>query len=104
MVSIANLSQHYDYTICQLASECLAKLHTAENVPHWGPKLRTMFSFWRISSQVVFVIAKQILDNKQGEDGLKCLLNLLTKLLLARNDFLDKNQVGIIYLYSIGFS
>lgn len=92
MVSMANLSQHYDHIICQLASECLSKLHTAENIPHWGPKLRTMFSFWRISSQVVFVIAKQILDNKQGEEGLKSLLNLLTKLLLARNDFLDKNQ------------
>lgn len=94
MTGMANLFQHPDHGIRQLASECLAKLHQSVNIQQWGPnKLRMMVNFWRISSQVVFVLAKQILDNKQGEEGLRSLLNLLMKLLSARNDFLSHHQV-----------
>ena len=92
MTGMANLFQHYDQGIRQLASECLAKLHLSANIARWGHEANIMTNFWRISSKVVFVLAKQILDNKQGEDGLKSLLTLLMKLLVARNEFLDSNQ------------
>ncbi|KAI8142067.1 hypothetical protein BJV82DRAFT_159057 [Fennellomyces sp. T-0311] len=92
MTGMANLFQHYDQGIRQLASECLSKLHLANNIIRWGPEENLMTNFWRISSKVVFVLAKQILDNKQGEEGLKSLLTLLMKLLAARNDFLGNNQ------------
>ncbi|KAI7858100.1 hypothetical protein BDC45DRAFT_434174 [Circinella umbellata] len=92
MTGMANLFQHYDQGIRQLASECLYKLHLPGNIARWGHEADIMTNFWRISSKVVFVLAKQILDNKQGEDGLKALLTLLMKLLVARNEFLDSNQ------------
>ena len=94
MTGMANLFQHYDQGLRQLASECLSKLHLANNIIHWGPEETLMTNFWRISSKVVFVLAKQILDNKQGEEGLKSLLTLLMKLLAARNDFLGNNQAS----------
>ncbi|KAI9489055.1 hypothetical protein BDB00DRAFT_771458 [Zychaea mexicana] len=95
MIGMANLFQHYDQGIRQLASECLSKLHLSDNIVRWGPESKTMINFWRISSKVVFVLAKQILDNKQGEEGLKSLLTLLIKLLSARNEFLGNNQVSL---------
>lgn len=94
MTGMAFLFQHTDHGIRHLAAECLTKLHLSSNIRHWGPQARMVINFWRISSQVVFILAKQILDNKQGEEGLKSLLNLLLKLLLARNEFLSNHQVS----------
>lgn len=93
MTSMANLFQHSDQGIRQLAGECLAKLHLAENIIHWGSEQRIMINFWRISSKVVFILAKQILDIKNDEDGLHSILDLLMRLFSTRNDFLRENQV-----------
>lgn len=93
MTSMANLFQHSDQGIRQLAGECLAKLHLEENIIHWGSEQRIMIKFWRISSKVVFILAKQILDIKNDEDGLHSILDLLMRLFLTRNDFLRENQV-----------
>lgn len=51
-----------------------------------------MESFWKISSQVVFTLAKQLLDTRERDDGLKKLLDLLARLLTLRNDFLRLHQ------------
>ncbi|KAF7721136.1 Ras GTPase activating protein ira2, partial [Apophysomyces ossiformis] len=92
MTGLAHLVQHPDYTIHQGAGECLFKLHLSDYIVKWGPKASMMVNFWRISSQAVFALARQMLDNKRGEEGLKSLLDLLIKLLHARNDHLRSNM------------
>ncbi|KAI9317519.1 hypothetical protein BX666DRAFT_2026794 [Dichotomocladium elegans] len=92
MAGMASLFQNPDQTTRLLAGECLAKLHQPNNVVYWGSEQRIMINFWRISSKVVFILAKQILDNKQGEEGIKALLHLLMKLFETRNSFLGSNQ------------
>ncbi|KAG0184581.1 Ras GTPase activating protein ira2 [Apophysomyces sp. BC1034] len=92
MTGLAHLIQHPDYTIHQGAGECVYKLHLSGHIIKWGPEATMMVNFWRISSQAVFSLARQMLDNKRGEEGLKMLLDLLMKLLLARNDYLRSNM------------
>ncbi|KAI9005808.1 hypothetical protein CLU79DRAFT_712957 [Phycomyces nitens] len=93
MTGVANLIQHPDQSVRHSAMECLAKLHTTSHISQWGPRNSNVVNFWRISSQIVFALARQILDSKQSEESPKSLLELLMKLLIARNDFLRKYQV-----------
>ncbi|CAO3639828.1 unnamed protein product [Cunninghamella echinulata] len=91
MICIANIAQYPDNHIRQCAMDCLAKLHNINNIIHWGPKATIMSNFWSISSQVIFSLARQMLDNKLNEDTVKALLTLMMKLLEARNEFLRKH-------------
>ncbi|KAI8394136.1 uncharacterized protein BYT42DRAFT_553510 [Radiomyces spectabilis] len=92
MTGMIALLQHNDPLIRQAASECLAKLHDPASIVHWGPKTGNMRNFWRVSSQVIFALAKNVLDIKQNDDSLKGLFSLLLKLLKTRNAFLRDNQ------------
>lgn len=94
MICIANICQYPDNHIRQCAMDCLAKLHNINNIVHWGPKSTIMTNFWSISSQVIFSLARQMLDNKLNEDTVKALLALMMKLLEARNEFLRKHPVS----------
>ncbi|CAO3592087.1 unnamed protein product [Absidia cylindrospora] len=91
MVCIANLFQHQDHTIGQCAIDCLSKLHNTSNITRWGPPPTLMSNFWSISSQVIFSLARQMLDEKQNEEGVRSLLILLSKLLKSRSEFLRKH-------------
>ncbi|CAO3589215.1 unnamed protein product [Absidia cylindrospora] len=92
MMCIANLFQHPDHTIRHYAFDCLSKLHHPSNITRWGSSLTRMSNFWCISSQVIFCLARQMLDDKKNEEGVKALLTLLKKLLKSRGDFLRKHM------------
>ncbi|KAI8068638.1 hypothetical protein BC940DRAFT_298677 [Gongronella butleri] len=96
MVWMANLFQHYDPTIRQYAIDDLSKLHSVPNIAHWSPTDSLVPTFWSISSQVTFTLARHALDERQAEDGIKALLSLLIKLLQSRVDFLRKTTSASI--------
>ncbi|RIB13611.1 hypothetical protein C2G38_1974674 [Gigaspora rosea] len=89
----------YNSAIRTTAAETLLELHNMDLIEQWGPKDRKMRSFWTISSQVMLVISRQILDFKERDEGTKYLLELLLQLFNRRNDFLkahkDETNVGI---------
>ncbi|RUS29150.1 hypothetical protein BC938DRAFT_480989 [Jimgerdemannia flammicorona] len=79
-------------TIKTVASNCLLSLQSPTYIPRWGPTDSIMETFWKISSNVVFNIARQILEYREREEGLKMLLDLLRQLLEKRNEFLRNHQ------------
>ena len=93
MVGITNCLRDTRPVVRDAAAECLIKLHTTDYIMAWGPSSHFIESFWRVSSQVVFTLAKQLLDTRERDDGLRKLLDLLAKLLTLRNEFLQLHQV-----------
>jgi neurofibromin 1 len=89
MTSMINLMKHNDRRVRRSAIDCLIQLHDPSIIKHWGPSSTLLFNFWRISSQTVLSMARQILDNRQNEDLLKSLLESLAKILVSRNIFLS---------------
>jgi hypothetical protein len=92
MVAIANCLRDPSALVRDAAAECLYKLHAPTKILLWGRSDKFMVSFWRISSQVLFTLAKQLLDNKEREGGLRKLLDLLKRLLSSRNQFLEQHR------------
>jgi neurofibromin 1 len=93
MVAMATCLRENSTVVRDAAAECLFKLHSSEAIAEWGNSDQFMEAFWKISSQIVFTVAKQLLDTRERNDGLKKLLDLLKKLLICRNDFLTLHQV-----------
>ncbi|KAI7872193.1 hypothetical protein BDF14DRAFT_1757760 [Spinellus fusiger] len=91
MIGIANLVQHPEDSIRKAAAECLSKLHGISMIEKWSSDLSPVPSFWRISSHIMFTIARYILDCN-SDLGPKPLLSLLVSLLSSRNDFLRRHQ------------
>ncbi|KAI8335906.1 hypothetical protein BC941DRAFT_429713 [Chlamydoabsidia padenii] len=91
LVGICNLCQQQDLGIRQLAFDCLIRFHDYKSMTTWGTSSHRVSNFWRISSQVVFCLARQILDTKQTETSIQSLLNTLIALLKSRHDFLEIN-------------
>lgn len=92
MVAITNCLRDQSVCVRDAAAECLYKLHTPDNIILWGLPDRFMESFWKISSQVLFTLAKQLLDSRERESGLRKLLDLLKRLLTLRNTFLEQHR------------
>ncbi|KAI9491357.1 hypothetical protein BDB00DRAFT_874401 [Zychaea mexicana] len=92
MVAITNCLRDQRPIVRDAAAECLSKLHAPDYIVAWGSSSRFIESFWKISSQVVFTLAKQLLDTRERDDGLKKLLDLLARILTLRNDFLRLHQ------------
>ncbi|KAL7311910.1 Ras GTPase activating protein ira2 [Mucor circinelloides] len=92
MVAITNCLRDQSVCVRDAAAECLYKLHTPDNIILWGLPDRFMESFWKISSQVLFTLAKQLLDSRERENGLRKLLDLLKRLLTLRNTFLEQHR------------
>ncbi|KAI8078349.1 hypothetical protein BDF21DRAFT_43098 [Thamnidium elegans] len=92
MVAITNCLREQNQYVRDAAAMCLFKLHSPNYILEWSPTPNFMESFWRISSQVVFALAKQLLDNRERDDGLKRLLELLKRLFESRNEFLRIHQ------------
>ncbi|SAM09354.1 hypothetical protein [Absidia glauca] len=92
MVAMANCLRENNSVVRDAAAECLFKLHSSEAIMEWGNSEQFMVAFWKISSQIVFTVAKQLLDTRERNDSLKKLLDLLKKLLICRNDFLTLHQ------------
>jgi neurofibromin 1 len=80
--------KHNDRRVRRCAVDCLIQLHDSSIIKHWGPASTLVNNFWRISSQTVLYVARQILDNRLNEEIIKSLLELLSKILMARNTFL----------------
>lgn len=96
MISMINLMKHSDRRVRRSAADCLVQLHDSSIIVNWGPSVTLINNFWKISSQTILAIARQILDNRQNEDFLKSLLELLAKILISRNSFLRSTLVNII--------
>ncbi|ORX62830.1 hypothetical protein DM01DRAFT_1403269 [Hesseltinella vesiculosa] len=92
MVAMANCLREPNPVVRQAAAECLFKLHSTDAIEEWGRHEQFMEAFWIISSQIVFTIAKQLLDSRERNDSLKKLLDLLQRLLVCRNRFLTLHQ------------
>ncbi|CEP19674.1 hypothetical protein [Parasitella parasitica] len=92
MVGLGRLFQHPVQRIRQGASELLVKLHQTDIIEVWGPSQQLIANFWKVSSPVVLVLARQILEIKSNDDNLKSALQLLIKLLKSRNVFLKSYQ------------
>lgn len=97
MVAITNCLRDQNTCIRDAAAECLYKLHAPDNIILWGIPEKFMESFWKISSQVLFTLAKQLLDSKERESGLRKLLDLLKRLLTSRNKFLEQHRDAATY-------
>lgn len=95
MVAMATCLRENSTVVRDAAAECLFKLHSSEAIVEWGNSDQFMEAFWKISSQIVFTVAKQLLDTRERNDSLKKLLDLLKKLLICRNDFLTLHQVKV---------
>jgi hypothetical protein len=93
MVAITNCLREQNQYVRDAAAMCLFKLHSPNYILEWSAAPHFMESFWKISSQVVFTLAKQLLDNREKDDGLKRLLELLKRLFESRNEFLRIHQV-----------
>ena len=94
MVAITNCLREPDQYVRDAAAMCLFKLHSPDYILEWGPAPIFMESFWKVGSQVIFTLAKQLLDMRERDDSLKRLLDLLKRLFEARNEFLKANQVS----------
>ncbi|OAD05753.1 hypothetical protein MUCCIDRAFT_137611, partial [Mucor lusitanicus CBS 277.49] len=92
MVAITNCLRDPSVCVRDAAAECLYKLHAPDNIILWGLPDKFMESFWKISSQVLFTLAKQLLDSRERESGLRKLLDLLKRLLTLRNKFLEQHR------------
>ncbi|KAI8085069.1 uncharacterized protein BX664DRAFT_266338 [Halteromyces radiatus] len=91
LVGVANLCQHNDSNIRRSASECLLRLHSQDGMVTWGSPPHLMNNFWRISSQVIFCLARHILDTKQTEESIRSSMDILISLMKSRRDFLEMN-------------
>ncbi|OZJ03142.1 hypothetical protein BZG36_04650, partial [Bifiguratus adelaidae] len=74
--------------IRQLAADVIRKLHSEKYVPLWGPSEHMMETFWKISSNAILSLARQILDSKERIESQKQMLELLKDLLVLRNEFI----------------
>ncbi|KAI9020828.1 hypothetical protein CLU79DRAFT_835831, partial [Phycomyces nitens] len=92
MVAVTMCLKETNQAVRDAAAETLFKLHAPHYILEWGAPERFIESFWSISSQVIYTLAKQILDTREREDSLKKLLDLLKKLLICRNEFLRIHQ------------
>ncbi|RCI06233.1 Ras GTPase activating protein ira2, partial [Rhizopus stolonifer] len=89
MTCMINLLRYSDKRVRKATVDCLGQLHNAENIGHWGPSSTIVNNFWKVSCQTVTTIAYQVLDCRQNEGLSKCLLELLAKILVSRNSFLN---------------
>ncbi|CAO3616009.1 unnamed protein product [Cunninghamella blakesleeana] len=92
LVTITNLLNHPSLILAETAASCLITLHKVENILLWNKLGYCISTFWKISSQVMFLISQQILNHqyRKGLD-LKQLLILIKQLFLARLNFLKSN-------------
>lgn len=89
--------KHSDRRVRRSAMDCLIQLNDPSIIMHWGPSSTLINNFWKISSQTVVTIARQILDHRQNEELQKSLLELLAKILISRNSFLSSVTVSIFF-------
>ncbi|KAI8079304.1 hypothetical protein BDF21DRAFT_493917 [Thamnidium elegans] len=92
MIAITNCLRDSSSCVRDAAAECLYKLHAPDHIMLWGIPDRFMESFWKISSQVLFTLAKQLLDSREKDNELRKLLDLLKRLLTSRNMFLEQHR------------
>ncbi|KAI7885924.1 uncharacterized protein EV154DRAFT_521553 [Mucor mucedo] len=97
MTAITNCLRDSSSCVKDAAAECLYKLHTPEYIVLWGHTDKIMESFWKISSQVLFTLAKQLLDSREKDQSLRKLLDLLKRLLSSRNQFLEQHREVATY-------
>ncbi|KAI8981655.1 hypothetical protein BDF20DRAFT_955314 [Mycotypha africana] len=88
IISMINLMKYRDKRIRRSAAECIARFFEFEHIKQWGPSETLIVNFWKISSQTVLCLARQILDQRQSEEIIKSYLELLCKVLVSRNVFL----------------
>lgn len=101
MVAIANCLCEQDQYVRDAAAMCLFKLHSPDYILEWGPAPVFMETFWKIGSQILFALGKQLLDMREKDDSLKRLLDLLKRLFETRNEFLEKNQVNKFFIHNL---
>lgn len=92
MTAITNCLRDPSSSVKEAAAECLYKLHAPDYIMLWGHADRVMETFWKISSQVLFTLAKQLLDIREKDNSLRELLDLLKRLLTSRNTFLEQHR------------
>lgn len=90
MIAITNYVSDPNPSIREAAADCLAKLHAPSYILSWGPSNHVMETFWKLSSEVLYTLAKQILAER--DKGLRALLDLLRRLLTLRNEFLQQHR------------
>ncbi|KAG0747979.1 hypothetical protein G6F62_000155 [Rhizopus arrhizus] len=88
MVAITRYLSDASLSVREAASDCLTKLHAPDYILLWGPPNRFMEFFWKISSEVQYTLAKQLLLEEKDQ-ALKILLELLKRILTLRNQFLE---------------
>ncbi|ORY04201.1 hypothetical protein K493DRAFT_311429 [Basidiobolus meristosporus CBS 931.73] len=91
LIGITNFLQETNVSIRTTAAEALLELHQCTYIEQWCPS-SMMKSFWIISSQVMLTIAKQMLDYKERDEGIRFTLELIHQLLIRRNEFLRQHQ------------
>lgn len=92
IVAITNCLRDSNALVRDAAAECLFKLHAPDYIMLWGAPEKFMESFWKISSQVLFTLARQLLDTRERDINLRKLLDLLKRLLISRNKFLEQHR------------
>ncbi|KAG1177602.1 hypothetical protein G6F70_005649 [Rhizopus microsporus] len=90
MIAITNYVSDPNPSVREAAADCLIKLHAPNYILSWGPSNHVMEVFWKLSSEVLYTLAKQILTER--DKGLRALLDLLRRLLTLRNEFLQQHR------------
>lgn len=76
------------------AGEVLLQLFDSRIIERWGSGENLMITFWKLSSDVIISIARQLGELKCTDDKTRFLLELLQQLMTRRNMFLKDHQVG----------
>ncbi|KAF0455119.1 gtpase-activator protein for ras-like gtpase [Gigaspora margarita] len=88
ILAINNCLNEPNISIRTAAAETLLEFHNVELIDLWGSQDNKMQQFWHISSQITLSIANLILHSKERDTVAKDMLDLLSQLLVRRNEFL----------------
>ncbi|ORX48285.1 hypothetical protein DM01DRAFT_1385598 [Hesseltinella vesiculosa] len=96
IMAILSLLNDPSHALADNAASCLIRLNQSDAVVCWDTSDQYMFTFWRTSAQILFAIAKQIL-NFRPDNGisLKQLLNILKNILSSGVEFLQTQMITL---------
>ncbi|ORX55578.1 hypothetical protein DM01DRAFT_1320819 [Hesseltinella vesiculosa] len=96
MSNMAGLCQHRTNTLRIAAADGITRLLQLDMIATWSDAPLLASSYWKITSRVMSVLARQVLDTKQQDDSITDQLALLCTLFEARHAFLTKHPDDVV--------
>ncbi|KAI8064150.1 hypothetical protein BC940DRAFT_357286 [Gongronella butleri] len=90
ILCILKLLKDPAHALADNAATCLVRLHQPDAIMCWDSSNQYVYTFWKVSSQIIFTLAKQILNFRPDNGiGLKQLLNVLKNIVASGVSFLE---------------